>query len=62
MQASYSPAKGSAMAQAANVLASQVIDRQSLYRFDKYFIAPEIYRRPDDATRQIDLVRIVATA
>jgi MerR family transcriptional regulator, light-induced transcriptional regulator len=51
---------GSAMAQAANVLASQVIDRQSLYTFEKHFIAPEIYQRSDVATRQIDLARIVS--
>lgn len=62
MQASYSPAKGSAKAQASNVLASQIIDRQSLFLFEKHFIAPEIYQRPDVATRQIELARIVATA
>jgi MerR family transcriptional regulator, light-induced transcriptional regulator len=51
---------GDAMAQAASVLASQTIDRQSLYRFEKHFIAPDIYQRPDVATRQIDLARIVS--
>lgn len=48
------------MARAASVLATQTIDRQSLYRFEKHFIAPEIYQRPDVATRQIDLARIVS--
>lgn len=48
------------MAQTASVFASQYIDRQSLHRFEKHYIAPEIYQRPDVATRQIDLVRIVS--
>ena len=48
------------MEQAVSVLASQVIDRQSLYRFGKHFIAPEFYERPDVAARQVDLARIVS--
>jgi MerR family transcriptional regulator, light-induced transcriptional regulator len=48
------------MAQAANVFVSQYVDGQSLKQFEKHFIAPEIYQRPDVATRQVDLVRIVS--
>lgn len=49
------------MVQAASALASQVIDRQSLYRFEKHFILPEIYTRPDVAVRQVDLARFIST-
>lgn len=48
------------MAQLANVFVSHVVDRQSLYQFEKHFIAPEIYKRPDVASRQVDLARIVS--
>lgn len=48
------------MVQAASALSSQVIDRQSLYRFEKHFISPEIYRRPDVAVRQVDLARFIS--
>lgn len=48
------------MVQGASVLATQTIDRQSLYRFEKHFIVPEIYQRPEFGPRRIDLARIVS--
>lgn len=48
------------MGLAANTLTSPTIDRQILYRFEKHFIAPEIYLRPDVAVRQVDLARIIS--
>lgn len=48
------------MVQAASALASQVIDRQSLYRFEKHFIAPEIHQRSDIGVRRVDLARFIS--
>lgn len=48
------------MVQTASALASQTFDLQSLRKFERHFIAPEIYRRHDVAFRQIDLARIIS--
>ena len=48
------------MGRMGNAVASQVVDRHSLYHFEKHFISPEIYQRPDVSTRQFDLARIIS--
>ena len=48
------------MVQLGSAFAPQVFDPQSFQRFEKHFIAPEIYQRHDVAARRIDLVRIVS--
>lgn len=53
--------KGSKMSQAARVFALPAIDRQSLHRLEKHFIAPDIYHRHDVMHRQAQLARIVST-
>lgn len=48
------------MGQLARAVAAPVIDRSSLHRLEQHFIAPEIYRREDVATRQVRLARLVS--
>ncbi len=48
------------MGRMGNAVASQVVDRHALYHFEKHFISPEIYQRPDVSTRQFDLARIIS--
>lgn len=48
------------MGRMGNALASQVVDRQTLYHFEKHFISPEIQQRPDVSVRQFDLARIIS--
>ncbi len=48
------------MGRMGNAVASQVVDRHALYHFEKHFISPEIYQRPDVSMRQFDLARIIS--
>lgn len=48
------------MVQLGSALAPQVFGLQNIQRFEKHFIAPEIYKQHDVAARRIDLVRIVS--
>ncbi|TPG42567.1 cobalamin B12-binding domain-containing protein [Sphingomonas koreensis] len=49
------------MVQAASVVTIPPVNRQGLRQLETHFIAPEIYRRSDVATRQASLARIVST-
>ncbi len=48
------------MGRMGNDLGSQVVDRNALYHFDKHFISPEIYQRPDVNARQSVLVGLIS--
>lgn len=48
------------MGRMGNAVASQVVDRHTLYHFEKHFISPEIQHRPDVSVRQFDLARIIS--
>lgn len=48
------------MGQMLGALGPQVLDRQALRGFEKYFIAPEIQERYDVRVRQVDLARIIS--
>lgn len=49
------------MVQIGSALAPKSLDLHSLHKFEKHFIAPEIYQQHDVAARRIDLVRIVSS-
>ncbi len=48
------------MVQLVSALAPQALDLHNLHRFEKHFIAPDIYKQHDVTARRIDLVRIVS--
>lgn len=48
------------MVQLVSALAPQALDLHNLHRFEKHFIAPDIFKQHDVTARRIDLVRIVS--
>lgn len=49
------------MVQSFDVTAVQTVGSQNFRQFERYFVAPEIYRRSDVAVRQVDLARFVSS-
>lgn len=49
------------MGQSFDVTTVQAAGSQNLRQFERYFVAPEIYRRSDVAVRQVDLARFISS-
>lgn len=48
------------MGQSLNLTTVQAAGRQNVRQFERYFVSPEIYRRPDVAARQGEIARFVS--